>query len=100
MREPIIRWPVAAAREAGIGRVVVVDSPERRLRDALDENVVTVVQERPLGTADAVRAATAEFADAGTVLVLNGDAPLIDPRRCGRCSMPMSAAARRRRSRP
>ncbi|HET9101711.1 MAG TPA: bifunctional UDP-N-acetylglucosamine diphosphorylase/glucosamine-1-phosphate N-acetyltransferase GlmU [Solirubrobacteraceae bacterium] len=77
--QPIIRWPVAAAREAGIGRVVVVDSPERRLHDALDQDVVTVIQERPLGTGDAVRAATAEFAEAGTVLVLNGDAPLIEP---------------------
>ncbi len=75
---PIVAWPVIAARAAGIGRVVVVDAPQRRLSTALDDDVVTVVQERPLGTADAVRAATDEFATAGTVLVLNGDAPLIE----------------------
>ena len=56
----------------------MVDCAERRLAQALDDDVVTVVQERPLGTADAVRAATDEFATAGTVLVLNGDAPLIE----------------------
>ena len=75
---PIVAWPVMAARAAGVGRVVVVDAPARGLATALDDDVVTVVQDRPLGTADAVRAATHEFATAGTVLVLNGDAPLIE----------------------
>ena len=75
---PIVAWPVAAARAAGVGRVVVVDAPQRRLASALDDDVVTVAQERPLGTADAVRAASDQFATAGTVLVLNGDAPLVE----------------------
>ena len=29
---PMIEWPIAAAREAGAGRVVVVDGPKRRAR--------------------------------------------------------------------
>jgi bifunctional UDP-N-acetylglucosamine pyrophosphorylase/glucosamine-1-phosphate N-acetyltransferase len=78
---PIIAWSVAAAREAGAAKIVVVDSPERRLEVVLDAavDVVLAVQERPLGTADAVRAATAAIGDADTVVVLNGDVPLVKP---------------------
>ena len=76
---PIIAWPIAAARAAGMGKVVIVDSPERRLEPVLDDDMVVAIQERPLGTGDAVRAATEHFADGGTVLVINGDAPLIRP---------------------
>jgi bifunctional UDP-N-acetylglucosamine pyrophosphorylase / glucosamine-1-phosphate N-acetyltransferase len=76
---PIIEWPVAAARAAGADRVVVVDGPERRLEQALDGTVTLAVQERPLGTADAVRSAVDQIAGADTVVVVNGDAPLITP---------------------
>jgi bifunctional UDP-N-acetylglucosamine pyrophosphorylase/glucosamine-1-phosphate N-acetyltransferase len=76
----IAMWPIAAAREAGASRIVVVDSPERRLQDALPEGVELAVQERPLGTADAVRAAAPLIADGDTVIVINGDAPLITAR--------------------
>jgi bifunctional UDP-N-acetylglucosamine pyrophosphorylase/glucosamine-1-phosphate N-acetyltransferase len=75
--QPIIAWPIAAARAAGAGRIVVVDSPERRLEAVVEEGVELVVQERPLGTADALRAATGGFGDAETVVVINGDAPLV-----------------------
>jgi bifunctional UDP-N-acetylglucosamine pyrophosphorylase/glucosamine-1-phosphate N-acetyltransferase len=74
---PIIAWSMAAARAAGAERIVVVDSPQRRLEAVVGEDVELVVQERPLGTADAVRAATAQLADAETVVVMNGDAPLV-----------------------
>ena len=76
---PIIEWPVAAARAAGAAKIVVVDSPERRLEAALNgaDDVELAVQERPLGTADAVRAAVPAIAGAETVVVLNGDVPLI-----------------------
>ncbi len=77
---PIIAWPVAAAQAAGAAKVVVVDSPERRLEDALghlDGDVSVAVQERPLGTADAVKAATSQIGAADTVVVINGDVPLI-----------------------
>jgi bifunctional UDP-N-acetylglucosamine pyrophosphorylase/glucosamine-1-phosphate N-acetyltransferase len=95
---PIIAWPVSAAREAGAARIVVVDSPERRLEAALggcdadqahgardgddgrgarNGDVSLAVQARPLGTADAVRAAIPEVGSAETIIVINGDAPLI-----------------------
>ena len=76
---PIIQWPIAAAKEAGAGKIVVVDSPERRLESVAGDGVVLAVQERPLGTADAVRAALGEIEDSDTVIVLTGDAPLIRP---------------------
>lgn len=76
---PIIEWPVAAARAAGAAKIVVVDGPERRLESALNGQVALAVQERPLGTADAVRAAVGQIAGEDTVVVVNGDAPLITP---------------------
>jgi bifunctional UDP-N-acetylglucosamine pyrophosphorylase / glucosamine-1-phosphate N-acetyltransferase len=74
---PMIAWPVAAAREAGAAKVVVVDNPDRRLEPALDPDVELAIQPAPLGTADAVKAAAASIAVDGTVIVLNGDHPLV-----------------------
>jgi bifunctional UDP-N-acetylglucosamine pyrophosphorylase/glucosamine-1-phosphate N-acetyltransferase len=74
---PMIAWSVAAAREAGAGRVVVVDSPSRSLDEALGDGVAVAIQERALGTADAVRSAADQFRDAQTVIVFNGDHPLV-----------------------
>jgi bifunctional UDP-N-acetylglucosamine pyrophosphorylase/glucosamine-1-phosphate N-acetyltransferase len=74
---PIIAWPIAAARAAGAERIVVVDSPGRRLEAAVGDGVEVAVQERPLGTADAVRAASGHVRAQDTVIVVNGDAPLI-----------------------
>ncbi|MDQ6834874.1 MAG: bifunctional UDP-N-acetylglucosamine diphosphorylase/glucosamine-1-phosphate N-acetyltransferase GlmU [Actinomycetota bacterium] len=74
---PMVLWPIKAALEAGAGRIVVVDTPERRLAAVLEEDVALAVQEEPLGTADAVRAAMPEVADGETVVILNGDVPLI-----------------------
>jgi bifunctional UDP-N-acetylglucosamine pyrophosphorylase/glucosamine-1-phosphate N-acetyltransferase len=74
---PMIAWPVVAAREAGAGRIVVVDTPERALAPILEGQVEIAVQERPLGTADAVRAAGAHIGAADTVLVMAGDVPLV-----------------------
>ena len=73
----IIAWPVAAARAAGARRIVVVEGPERPLGATLDGEVTFAVQEQPRGTADAVRAAAAHIDPASTVIVLNGDHPLI-----------------------
>jgi bifunctional UDP-N-acetylglucosamine pyrophosphorylase / glucosamine-1-phosphate N-acetyltransferase len=74
---PIIEWPVAAARAAGAAKIVVVDGPDRRLAAALNGAVSLAVQERPLGTADAVRAAIDQISGGDTVVVVNGDAPLV-----------------------
>ncbi len=74
---PMIAWPVAAAREAGAAKVVVVDNSERKLETALDSDVAIAIQEAPRGTADAVRAGAADYARGNTVVVVNGDVPLI-----------------------
>jgi bifunctional UDP-N-acetylglucosamine pyrophosphorylase/glucosamine-1-phosphate N-acetyltransferase len=75
---PLIAWPIAAAREAGAGKVVVVDGPKRRLAEHVPDGVVTVVQEEPRGTGDAVAAAAGEIRDEETVVILLGDDPLLD----------------------
>jgi bifunctional UDP-N-acetylglucosamine pyrophosphorylase/glucosamine-1-phosphate N-acetyltransferase len=76
---PLVQWPVAAARAAGAERIILVDSPERRLEELAGEGVEVAVQEEALGTADAVRAgiASLEPSREQTVVVLNGDVPLI-----------------------
>ena len=76
---PLVAWPVAAAREAGAGRVVVVDGPDRALEPGLPDGVELAVQPVPDGTGGAVRAAAGHLGD-GTVLVLNGDVPLVTAR--------------------
>jgi bifunctional UDP-N-acetylglucosamine pyrophosphorylase / glucosamine-1-phosphate N-acetyltransferase len=74
---PLILWPVVAAQEAGAGKVVVVDNPKRRLEDRLPEDVVVAIQEQPNGTGDAVAAAGSHIDASSTVVVINGDVPLI-----------------------
>src|SRR3954452_6643588 len=74
---PLILWPVTAAREAGAGKVVVVDNPRRRLEDRLPEGVEVAVQPEPNGTGGAVAAAGSQIDAASTVIVINGDVPLI-----------------------
>jgi bifunctional UDP-N-acetylglucosamine pyrophosphorylase/glucosamine-1-phosphate N-acetyltransferase len=76
---PIVAWPIAAARAAGAGRVVVVDSPERRLAPVVGDGVELAVQRSPRGTADAVKAAVERIGPDDTVVVINGDLPLITP---------------------
>jgi bifunctional UDP-N-acetylglucosamine pyrophosphorylase/glucosamine-1-phosphate N-acetyltransferase len=74
---PIIAWTIAAALEAGAGRVVLVDSPQRRLQELAGEGVEIAVQPQTDGTAGAVRAAAEHIADDDTVIVINGDVPLL-----------------------
>ncbi len=76
---PMIAWSVAAAREAGAGRVIVVDGPERPLAQVLDGTAEVAIQSQPRGTADAVQAAAAHIEPDAAVIVLNGDHPLISP---------------------
>ncbi len=75
---PIVRWPVEAAKAAGADRVVVVGGPDRALEGRLPDGVELAVQEEARGTGDAVKAAAAHLGE-GTVVVLNGDVPLITP---------------------
>jgi bifunctional UDP-N-acetylglucosamine pyrophosphorylase/glucosamine-1-phosphate N-acetyltransferase len=73
----MLGWPIAAAREAGAGRIVVVGGPDGALSDHLPEGVELAVQQEPRGTADAVLAAAGFIDPATDVLVLSGDVPLI-----------------------
>jgi bifunctional UDP-N-acetylglucosamine pyrophosphorylase / glucosamine-1-phosphate N-acetyltransferase len=69
----MVDWVVNAAREAGVDRVVVVASPDTA---ASFEGLEVAVQERALGTGDAVRSARDTLAAVGgTIVVLNGDVP-------------------------
>ena len=74
---PIIAWPVAAAREAGAARVIVVDNPKGLLEEHLPAGVEVAVQQEPRGTGDAVAAAAPLLDSSATVVVVTGDAPLI-----------------------
>ena len=74
---PVIAWPVEAARHAGATRVIVVDNPKRRLQEHLPAGVGVAIQEEPHGTGDAVAAAADLIDPASTVVVINGDVPLL-----------------------
>jgi bifunctional UDP-N-acetylglucosamine pyrophosphorylase/glucosamine-1-phosphate N-acetyltransferase len=76
---PIVEWPIAAARAAGAGRIVIVDSPERRLASVTGDGVELAIQHEPRGTADAVKAAAGQIGADQTVVVINGDVPLVRP---------------------
>jgi bifunctional UDP-N-acetylglucosamine pyrophosphorylase/glucosamine-1-phosphate N-acetyltransferase len=73
---PMALWPVRAALEAGAGKVIVVDSPQRALEPVLPEGVELAVQERPNGTGGAVLAAFSHL-QAGSHSELDADAPLV-----------------------
>jgi bifunctional UDP-N-acetylglucosamine pyrophosphorylase/glucosamine-1-phosphate N-acetyltransferase len=78
---PMVLWPVHAARAAGAGRIVVVDSPQRALASVLPEGVELAVQPRSDGTGGAVAAALAALDSLldpqAPVVVLSGDVPLV-----------------------
>src|SRR5205814_1322857 len=75
---PMVLWAVHAALQAGAGKVIVVGGPDRALEPILPDGVELAVQHEALGTGDAVRAAAPDRHDPDTtVLVLNGDVPLI-----------------------
>jgi bifunctional UDP-N-acetylglucosamine pyrophosphorylase / glucosamine-1-phosphate N-acetyltransferase len=73
---PMIAWSVAAALEAGAGKVVVVDGPDRPLNGELPDGVELAIQPEANGTGGAVLAAVDHVGDEA-VLVLNGDVPLV-----------------------
>lgn len=78
---PLVGWPIAAAQDAGAEQVVVVGSPGGTL-DALiaaaGPAVVGAVQEDADGTAGAVLAGLPALSSVDTVVVVPGDAPLVD----------------------
>ena len=74
---PLLRWPIAAALEAGAEKIVVVDSPRRALEGHLPDGVALAVQAKPNGTGGAVQAGMGEVQPGATVVVLHGDVPLV-----------------------
>jgi bifunctional UDP-N-acetylglucosamine pyrophosphorylase / glucosamine-1-phosphate N-acetyltransferase len=73
----MVDWVIAAARGARADPLVVVTSPDA---SGAFPGETVAVQETPLGTGDAVRAAREALAGfEGDVLVLNGDVPGLTP---------------------
>jgi bifunctional UDP-N-acetylglucosamine pyrophosphorylase / glucosamine-1-phosphate N-acetyltransferase len=71
----MVDWVIAAARDAGVTRIVVVASPDSA---GSYGDLEVAIQEEALGTGDAVRAARAALEGTdGDVLVLNGDVPAL-----------------------
>ena len=70
----MVDWVVEAARPLGASPLVVVTAPDTA---DLFEGMTVAVQERPLGTGDAVRSAREGVGDVEQVLVLSGDTPLL-----------------------
>ena len=73
---PMIRHLLATIASLGPERAVVVVGPEMRDVEAAVAPLPSIVQARPLGTGDAVKAATDALPElGGTVLVVYGDSP-------------------------
>jgi bifunctional UDP-N-acetylglucosamine pyrophosphorylase / glucosamine-1-phosphate N-acetyltransferase len=70
----MVDWVLEAARPLSPSPLVVVASPDTA---AAFPGVAVAVQERALGTGDAVRCARAELEGSDEVLVLSGDTPLL-----------------------
>lgn len=77
--KPLARYAVDLCREAGAGQVIViVGHGADAVCNALGDDVTYVVQEPQLGTGHAVQQAARCLRDfTGTVLVVNGDVPLL-----------------------
>ena len=76
----LVDWVIEAARGVGVGRIVVVSSPE--FADQYD-GVEVAVQQEPLGTGHALAAAREALAGQEAILVLSGDSPLLRPELLG-----------------
>jgi len=77
---PILGHVIAAARGAGVERVVVVTSPDGAMvRDFAEaQGAQTAIQEKQLGTGHAAAAAASALADfEGEVVICYGDMPLM-----------------------
>ena len=94
----LIRYPVELLRHLGVGRVVVVISPENEtpIRKTLGDTVEYAIQPDRSGTGDALYWAVQQLdGRAEQLLVLNGDVPLLtldSVRRLGQRHMEEAAA--------
>jgi bifunctional UDP-N-acetylglucosamine pyrophosphorylase/glucosamine-1-phosphate N-acetyltransferase len=78
---PMLSYVLDAAEDSGHRRPLVVYSPPTAaITEVFADRADFALQETPLGTADAVKAALAVApADVAEVMVLSGDVPLVDP---------------------
>jgi len=76
---PMLAYVLAAAQETSSRRPIIVYSPATEaVTEVFAGNADFALQEEPLGTADAVRAAMAATPESiGEILVLSGDVPLV-----------------------
>ncbi len=91
---PLLGHVVAAMRGAGVERIVVVTSPSGDAVRAYAAGLKceSVVQDRQLGTGHAAGSAQSALAGFdGTLVIANGDMPLVTPEVIGEC---MKAQAR------
>jgi len=85
---PLLGHVIAALRGAGVARIVVVTSPVGEVvRDyAKKQGCDSAIQDKQLGTGHAAAAAKDALADfSGTLLIVNGDMPLITAEVVGEC---------------
>ena len=81
--KPLVHHVIAQARSVGSGRIVLIIGHRRELviEATAGLGVEYAIQERQLGTGDAVRACKAHLgAFQGNVLVLSGDVPMLKTR--------------------
>src|SRR5919107_3422325 len=74
--KPMVEWVIDAAREAGASRVVCVVRPGDGVAEGLPEGVEVAEQHHGEGTGAAVLAAR-DVVEAGPLVVLSGDHPLV-----------------------
>lgn len=84
--KPLVRWVVDAAHDAGIANVVsVLGHMREQVIPLVESDTKIAFQEERLGTGHAVNVARSAFTredgsvDAGSLVVLSGDCPLITP---------------------
>lgn len=79
--KPLVRWVVDAARRAGIERIVtVVGHGREQVEPLVEADTQVVAQAEQRGTADAVAVCADALSGAtGSVVVLSGDCPYIQP---------------------
>lgn len=77
--KPMVNYVVDAARKLGPKCIITVLARKRlQVRDILDKDIKVAIQEKQLGTADAVKAAIKSIpVNVKDVVVLYGDTPLI-----------------------
>lgn len=80
---PLVKWPMASLRAAGVEDITVVVGPKDSLvNDAVAGEASVAIQQEKLGTGDAAKAALASSALAdfqGNVVLVYGDCPLLTP---------------------